>query len=290
MRLATIASLLAGIIFMGVEMFGQAPGLAFEVASVKPNTSGSGSSRTSSLPGGGIVAVNNSVRQLIVTAYKIKNRQLTGGPDWINTDRFDVEARAPENAPSDQVSTMLKALLADRFQLVVHTETKEQPIYALVLARPDGKLGPQLKSSTLDCSTPASGRGAAGGGAGAGAGAPPPSPPAGQIRCGMNSTTNNSGGVMTAGGRSMTDLADTLANFVADRMVVDRTGLTGKFDFELRWAPDGLRTSVGDAAPPANDAPPIFIALQEQLGLKLEAQRGPVEFLVIDSVQHPTPN
>jgi uncharacterized protein (TIGR03435 family) len=96
---------------------------------------------------------------------------------------------------------------------------------------------------------------------------------------------------MRGGARTISDLAQSLANF-AERDVVDRTGLTGKFDFELRWAPDSLRAGAPDptAAPVNNDAPPIFVAVQEQLGLKLEAQRGPVEFLIIDSVQHPAPN
>jgi uncharacterized protein (TIGR03435 family) len=192
-----------------------------------------------------------------------------GGPGWIDSDRFDIEARAPENSPPDQLMTMLGNLIADRFKAVVHTETKEQPIYALIPARSDGALGPKLKTSSLDCS----------------------SQEARQTNgCGMNTSTNRDGGLMKAGARSMSDLATSLASFVADRMVVDRTGLTGIFDFELRWSTDNPQTNPADATSSTADAPSIFIALREQLGLKLEAQRGPVEFLIIDKIEHPTAN
>jgi uncharacterized protein (TIGR03435 family) len=165
---------------------------------------------------------------------------------------------------------MLRALLAERFKLVVHHETKEQPVYALVLARPDGKLGAQIKPSTLDCSV---------------------QPPPGQSNgCGMNSSTNNTTGLMTGRGRSIQDLGDALSNFVTERMVIDRTGLAGAFDFELRWTPDNLRGAPNPAGAAPSDAPSIFAALQEQLGLKLEAQRAPVEFVVIDKVERPEPN
>jgi uncharacterized protein (TIGR03435 family) len=105
----------------------------------------------------------------------------------------------------------------------------------------------------------------------------------------MNTSQSRDGGTMRGGSRSISDLAAVLANFVADRMVIDRTGLTGNFDFELRWTPQNLQTATPDPAG-GPDAPSIFAALQEQLGLKLDAQRGPIEFLVIDSIEHPLPN
>jgi uncharacterized protein (TIGR03435 family) len=108
----------------------------------------------------------------------------------------------------------------------------------------------------------------------------------------MNTNTNNAGGNMKGGDQTIADLTAALANFVADRMVIDRTGLTGKYGFELRWTSQNLQTGQPNPADGARaqDAPSIFVALPEQLGLKLEAQRGPVEFLVIDSIQHPEPN
>jgi uncharacterized protein (TIGR03435 family) len=233
--------------------------------------------------GRGFTATNVTARQLILSAYRVRGLQVIGGPAWIDSDRFDIDARTPENGPFDQVLLMLRGLLAERFKLVIHNETKEQPIYALLLARADGKLGPQMKPSTLDCSTPGSPARAAR----AGADAPPPQQSVQVSSCGMNTETNSASGVMRGGGRSLPDLAAALANFVAERMVIDRTGLAGTFDFELRWTPENLRSVSPD---PAADAPSIFAALQEQLGLKLESQRGPVEFLVIDSVQQPPPN
>ena len=255
------------LLFAARLAYSQAP--AFEVASVKTNDSGSRSSSSRTLPGGRFVATNTTVRQLLLSAYHLRPFQLVGGPNWIDSDRFDIEARAPENGPPDQLMMMLGTLLADRFKAVVHSETKEQPVYALMLARSDGAPGPKLKASNLDCS----------------------SQEARQTNgCGMNTSTNRDGGLMKAGARSMSDLATSLGSFVAGRMVVDRTGLTGIFDFELRWAPDNLQTTSTDATTPAADAPSIFIALCEQLGLKLEAERGPVEFLIVDKIEHPTAN
>jgi len=245
--------------------------LTFEVASIKPNTSGSRSSSTRNLPVGAFfTGTNVTLRQLILISYRLRGLQLSGGPAWVDSDRFDVDARAAENVPADQIRAMVRALLADRFKLVVHNETREQPIYALVPARPDGRLGPKIKASSLDCTSPTT-----------------PSPQPASNPCGTTSNVSNEGGVMTGGGRSMADLATALASFVTDRMVIDRTGLSGAYDFELRWTPDNLQSPN---AANTSDAPSIFSALQEQLGLKLEAQRGPVEFLLIDSVAKPTPN
>jgi uncharacterized protein (TIGR03435 family) len=268
-----------------VLMFAQSEAkssLKFEVASVKPNKSGSRSSRSGTLPGGrGFAATNITMRQLILTAYRLRSLQLVGGPGWIDSDRFDVDARAPENSTQEQALTMLQGLLSERFGLAVRRETKEQPIYALVLARPDRTLGPKMKPTTLDCSTPTSPPGTT---------APPSLPVAPAAACGMSTNVNNNGGVMTAGARSVSDLTSALANFVTDRIVVDRTGLTGMFDFELRWTPQSLQSVAPDPTVNTSDAPTIFAALQEQLGLKLESQRAPVEFLVIDTVEQPTPN
>jgi uncharacterized protein (TIGR03435 family) len=139
-------------VVLGSLAFAQITPASFEVASVKPNTSGSGSSSLNTLPGGRFQATNATVRQLILAAYRLKRLQLTGGPSWIDSEHFDVEARAAENVPPEQTMTMLKGLLGDRFKLVTHNETKDQPVYALVLARNDRSLGPQLKPTTLDCS------------------------------------------------------------------------------------------------------------------------------------------
>jgi uncharacterized protein (TIGR03435 family) len=224
---------------------------------------------SSTLPGGSFRATNISLRLLILEAYRLKGFQLVGGPNWLNDVRFDIVARAPENTPQEQTMAMLRALLAERFKLVAHIETKDQPVYALLTVRADKRLGAKIKPSNLDCSGEPRSQG-----------------------CGMNTNTTSASGLMKGGGRSLADLATALGNFVVNRAIIDRTGLIGAYDFELSWTPDNLQPASpgGAGAANPNDAPSIFTALQEQLGLKLEPQRGPVEFLVIDSVEQPTPN
>ena len=273
MRAAFLAVLATSAVAIGVSA--QAPGdPVFEVASIKENKSGASNSSTGTRPGGAFVASNVTLRQLIISAYRLRRFQVTGGPGWLDSERFDINARAPEGAPQSQLQAMQRTLLADRFTLKVHTETREQPIYALVLARSDGTLGPQLKPSRLDCAPRGPGA------------TPAPPPPQNSLSCGMNSSTTSASGKMTGGGRTMEDLAAALANFAAERMVVDRTGLTGRYDLEVQWTPDTARAGATDAA----DAGSLFTALQEQLGLKLESQRGPVEYLVVDSAERPTPD
>lgn len=237
--------------------------LVFEVASIKPNKSGGGNSSTSGRAGS-FTASNVTARELIVYAYRLRPFQLAGGPGWINSDRFDIQARQPENAKPDN-RAMTRALLRDRFKLAAHTETRQEQVYALVLARTDGRLGPQLKASTQNCAA---------------------SQPGAASPCGTNTSVNATSGRMTGIGQSMESLVTSLGGFGLSRMVLDRTGLKGEFDFELRWTPE--RAAAEQAQ--ANDAPSIFAALQEQLGLRLESQRGPVEFVVVDGIERPTPD
>ncbi len=177
---------------------------------------------------------------------------------------------------------MMRALLADRFKLAVHTESRELPIYALTLARRDGKTGSQLRPAAVDCVAMFAARGRGG---------PPPAPPQPGERppCGMRLGPGN----LSGGGVTMAQLSTTLSQFV-QRVVVDRTGLTGNFDIDLTWTPDQLPQGRGEP-PPGVQLPPIdpngpsiFTAVQEQLGLKLDSQRGPVDVLVIDRVEQPT--
>ena len=206
------------------------------------------------------------MRRLVIYAYRLREFQLAGGPGWINSDRFDINARPPEHVKADNPA-LTRALLRERFKLVAHTETRQEQVYALVVARADKRLGPQLKSSTQNCQ---------------------PAQPGTPNPCGMNSSVNETVGRLTGNGQSMENLVAALGSYGLSRMVVDRTGLQGAFDFEVRWTPDNARGTAGNAQ--ANDAPSIFAALEEQLGLRLETQRGPVEFLVIDSVERPTPD
>jgi len=265
----------------------------FEVASVKPNDSNSGNSSTDDR-NGGFTAVNMALRRLIAIAYRLHpvlDRDRVVGPGWIDTARFDINAKAPPNTPIDRIPDLLRALLAERFKMVARTELREAPIYALVLARPGGKFGPRLTPSSLDCSKPDA-RFLDSAGVNAGS-APIDETP----RCGLQSNRDANGAIIRGGGRTMGDLAKNLTGRT-DRPVIDRTGLTGAFDFVLQFTPEGLAPRAdpstvpraGGQAGPSTDGTSLFTALQEQLGLKLEAQRSPVEFIVIDHIERPSPN
>ena len=175
---------------------------------------------------------------------------------------------------------MLRTLLADRFGVVVHQEMRELPVYELVVARADRKFGPEISPSKLDCENQAPGRRG---------GPPPPGNPAQPI-CGMRIAP----GQMVMGGTPMAQFATVLSNFV-QRVVLDRTQLAGAFDFRLSWTPDripqGAPPPGAPALPPVDpNGPSLFAALQEQLGLKLESTRAPLEVLVIDRAERPMPD
>ena len=270
-----LAAALCAIRLQAQAREGQSP--AFEVASIKENVSASDNASVRAQPGGRVTVSNNSLRNIIRNAYNVQNYQIIGGPEWINTVRWDITAKAPDDAPPQQMLLMLRTLLADRFKLVVRNETREMPIYALTLARADGRLGPQLRASSVDCATifaAAKARGEA------------PSPTTnGRPTCGTRTTRGN----MMTTGVAMSDFARNLGPFTG-RPVVDKSGLTGVYDLDLTWTPDqGPPGPEGTAAaaPSSGDGVSLYTAVQEQLGLKLEAQRGPVDVLVIDSAQRP---
>jgi len=298
-------ALLALIPLLTVRTTGQAPaqpGPQFEVASIKPNKSGDNRVMMSVQPGGRFTATNVTLRMMIRNAYQLQEFQITGGPSWIADERFDIVAkaetgdqmgdpfRAEQTGQPSRGQLMIRALLAERFKLVVHNEEKEMPIYALVPARSDGKLGPQLKASEVDCAAIVAAARARGGRGPIG---PPPDPGRGgpPPQCGIRIGPGN----MAVGGSPMSQVATSLSMF-AGRIVVDKTGLAGSYDFTLAWTPDQM-PGAGQRPPGAPEPPPIdpngpslFTAVQEQLGLKLDSQRGPVAMLVIDRAERPTEN
>ena len=288
------------------------------VASVKKNAGGVGG-QIRIAPGN--ISVNGMpVRILIRQAFgQLQDFQLVGGPAWISSDRFDIEAKPEGSAPMspDVLQSILRQILAERFSLKTHKETRELPTYALMLARSDGKLGPNLKPSSEECSArmSARGRGPAPGGAppdgragfAVTRGGPPPDGRGGPGRgggpapfdfdaapvCGQR---GGGFGRLRAGGTTMGDFAAMISG-TAQRVVIDKTGLTGYYDMALTYTPSGDQLPQGPPPPGAPGPPPIdpdgptfFTAIQEQLGLKLESQRGPVEVVVIDSIQQPTEN
>jgi uncharacterized protein (TIGR03435 family) len=281
----------AGIVVVGAVNAprAQAPAIdtklpAFEVASVKRSESGDSrviGGRTQ--PGGRFTMANVQLREIIRVAYRLESFQVSGGPDWINADRFDIVAKAESDAAPEQLLLMLRTLLAERFKLAVHRETRELPVFALVVARSDGKLGPQLRYSDANCVAAATGPPS-----GRTPGRPDPSQPpqCGSGRLGL--------GRFTARAQKIEALSLILSTRVS-RSVLDRTGLTGYFDFDLEWTPAAGEPGLPPPNGPANDrpddsGPSIFTALQEQLGLKLDPQRGPVGVLIIDHAEQPTPD
>lgn len=273
-----------------------APVDRFEVVSVRRTATPLGRMGARQEPGGRFVAANLSLRDLIELAYKVRAFQVIGGPSWLATDRFDIVAKAerelpPFNTTDDvgPVDRMLQALLTERFQLAVRRENREMPVYALVRARGDGRLGEKLRPSSADCAAIFAKR------------ARSAQPAQGPLMAGDRPTC----GMVIApwsirmGGSPLSQLATVLSR-VTNRLVIDRTGLTDTYDIDLQWTPQGIRTSApapGDAPAPQVPAPPLDpngapleTAIQEQLGLKLDPERASVPVLVIERAEPPRPD
>ena len=233
----------------------------FEVATIKPsnpNTPG----KLFTVKGRQVITINTSLSDLITFAYELHARQITGGPEWTEKEKYDITGQPEaQGTPSMvQLRAMVRQLLTDRFKLSFHRDKKDLSVYAIVVGPNGAKL---TKNETNPNGLP------------------------GLLFRGL--------GVLPASNATIADLAGVMQTAVLDRPVVDRTGLPGRYDFTLRWTPDesqfaGLGVQV---PPPSNDpnAPPgLFTAIQEQLGLKLDATRAPVEVLVIDRVEKPSEN
>ena len=252
--------------------------------------------------GGRLTGSNLPLRLLIRMAYELQDFQIVGGPSWQMTSKFDVTAKAEAGTvnTTKDVLPMMRALLADRFKLKTHTEMREQSIYALVIARSDKKLGPDLKPSTADCSNAEAEmqkrvEALTKGGAGAAAAFMPR--PGETVPCSIMPTMGAGSFGMRGNGQSMVALIQLLTQ-TTGRIIQDKTGLTGLYDWELRFDPEilmqvarqaGVNVPAGVTLP-QSDSPSLLTALQEQLGLKLDSQRAPVEVLVIDSAALPEPD
>jgi uncharacterized protein (TIGR03435 family) len=265
------------------------PSIAFEVASIKrtpPPSGGFTFPSASPQPGGRWTAQNATFVMMLRAAYAGFSLpgQVVGGPAWIDSERFEVQAKAAEGEPSgEQMTMMLRRLLAERFALEVHIERRELDVYALVLARSDGRLGPGLREAAVDCQALAAARERGE--------APPEAPPAPGQRpdCGRLETIRAGVRRVLMGGAPIASVAGAIQS-AAGRPVLDRTGLTGEFDVDLEFAREGGPQPAPRAAAAADPAPSVFTALQEQLGLKLESRTEIVDVLVIDQVEMPTPD
>ena len=269
--------------------------MSFDVASVKQNVELAGPAATnfplgpgdSYSPTGGLFsATNTQIATLIGFAYKLTPGQTQSLPSqlpkWAIVDRFDIQARGPADATKDQMRLMMQALLANRFQLAVHTETRELPVFELALLRP-GKMGPQLlphPTDSLPCTHYAAG---------------PSSTLADGFpsACGVFLTHFDAGRIhTTARAVTMSLLASALTAFPfsLDRPILDKTGLTGSFDLTIEFALDAPIKINGTTVVPDESAPTFLEALKEQLGLKLESTKGPVDTIVIDHIEQPSEN
>jgi uncharacterized protein (TIGR03435 family) len=240
---------------------------AFEVATIKPAVPGSPGRWIKMQSANRFYAKNHTVKSLIEAAYDLTPRAISGGPSWIDSDRYEILAETPGDVrPNlDEQMSMLRRLLADRFKLSFHREQKEFSIYALTVA----KSGAKLKESTTSPDATPEG--------------PPP----------LVFVLSPEGIWLPGRDATMAELASVFQRAALDRPVIDKTGLSGRYDFDLKWTPDETQFD-GNAVkvPGAADSgkPDLFAAFQQQLGLRLEATKGPIEALVIDRVERPSEN
>jgi uncharacterized protein (TIGR03435 family) len=265
--------------------------LTFDVVSVKRTGPDAGGS----MVGGGrgqYRAINVPLRVTITSAWDLRDHQLIGAPAWLASDRFDIVAKEPEGTVTDdERRLMLQAMLVDRFKLQAHLETREMPLYNLVLLRADGRLGPELKPTPVDCAAQRKARAAGG--------AVPANPPRQlpnidvRVPCSRRMFFGPRFATINSSGLTLEQIATTLGTY-ADRTVVDKTGLTGEYDILLTFRPEAggpmgsLAPPLSTTGEPSSDLATLAVAAQEQLGLKLESARGPVQVLVIDSISPPT--
>jgi uncharacterized protein (TIGR03435 family) len=258
------------IVFTAVTVLAQLPSkrpafVSFEVATIKPTSPGWTGGRFIRMQTAlQFVARNHALNTLIAAAYNLNPRAISGGPKWVVSDHYDILAKTPgEIRPNlDEQMSMLRNLLSDRFKLTFHREQKELSIYTLSVA----KNGPKLKETRLSPETSPEG--------------PPP----------LAFVLSPQLVRLPARYATMGDLASVLQRSPLDRPVIDQTGLSGRYDFDLEFVPDESLWGGAFPRPSNSDKPGLFEAVREQLGLRLEAAKGPVEMLVIDRVERPSEN
>ena len=233
---------------------------AFEVATIKPTDPSKAGRYITMQTDNRFVVKNYTLKLLIAAAYDLNSRTISGGPAWIDSETYDITAVTPGDIRPTRAEqmTMLRKLLIDRFKLTFHREDKDFAVYTLEVA----KAGPKLKPSAVDI--------------------PPTVGPA---------TVYPEHVSLPARNATTSDFASLMQRAILDRPVVDRTGLTARYDFDLIWAPDETQFGGGvPTAPTMAPAPPLFTAIQQQLGLTLKPTRAAVSALVVDAVERPSAN
>jgi uncharacterized protein (TIGR03435 family) len=284
-RLGAVATATAAtfIVLTGAGIAAQVPPpqmpLSFEVASVKPNRSGDNATFIQLLPGGRFLASNATLRALIQAAYQfeLQEFQIVGGEGWMDTERFDIDARAGAERLPNELSAMVRTLLGTRFKLVTRRERREMPIFVLSVGS-SAQPGPMLKPASGTCVSGPIPTG--------------PTAPRTPVRCGIRVETRDNGTLhLTGAGATIAQLAQRL-QFYVQRAVTDSSGLTVAYDFEVDFArPLPPRSSNGLSTTPASpDALPLATALAEQLGLRIDSARAQAEVLVIESADRPEAN
>ena len=246
---------LAPLLLGGVLPAAQSPA-DFEVVSIKRSPADARGGGLGTAPDGTLTMRNQPIRSILLYGSPVPVREIEGFPDWVARDGYDIVAKTPAGSTRQQTPAMMRRMLEDRFKLKGHVEERDRPIFALVVARTDGRLGPQIKASTLDCATP-------------------------DARCGASF---GAGSIVSDHIR----IDDMLPFFsgLAGRSVINRTGLTGFYALTLRWAPP--RAPNSDA--PVDDTPEFFTAIQEQLGLKVQPGTMQMPVFIVDSIERPSEN
>jgi uncharacterized protein (TIGR03435 family) len=281
MSLVPTAICCAGAVFCHAQPPSTQP--EFEVASVRPTNSTDGRALIQATPGR-LAMTNLVLRRLILNAYGLDDNQLVGGPDWVNSTRYDIQAKADGNPSVQQMEgPMLQSLLQERFGLVLHHATRQVEVYKLVPAKGGPKLQPAKEGECVPYSTHSS---------------PPPvtSGVSQPSYCGLHFEANGTNRTLGGKGVTTANLAGSLSqSYTASlgRRVIDRTGLAGTFDIRLAWANEPANAETADAGksvPQDQAEPSIFTALEEQLGLRLESAKAPVDVFQIDHIEKPSAN
>jgi uncharacterized protein (TIGR03435 family) len=242
----------------------------FEVASIKRNDSGEPGA-TIDMSRGQLRTINTPLLPLLRQAFEVMDTQIVGAPAWASTERYDIVAKVPAGfAPTDSMRPLLRALLVDRFKLATHRETRDMPVFALVRVRTDGRFGPGLREASVDCATAQ----------------PNATPPANAQDEWPNCVVRFTPGQLYVGGYPMAEVLRLLTPLVG-RTILDESGITARMHVRLTYRPQGRGVPPADAA---DDRLDLFTAIEEQTGLKLEGRRAPVDVLVIDAIERPTPD